>query len=223
LSPALAIALLWLGFGGSHILLSSRGLRPRLVSALGQPAFLGLYSLVAFAFFVPLVWIYSENKHAGAALWGVGAEGLSRWALHLAMAVAFVLLGCSLVRPSPAAVVPGDPTPRGVARITRHPQNMAIAIFGLLHCIANGFASDLAFFGGAAAFALIGSWHQDQRKLADGPPGFAEFHAQTPFLPFSGPGTLQGLRELPIAGVVIGLTLFAVVRWFHSSWFGGAP
>src|SRR5206468_4225825 len=148
--------------------------------------FRGLYSLVAFAFFVPLVRTFFAHKHAGRWLWLVERGTGLRWAIYVGMGLAFVMLVASLVRPSPAGVVPGDPTPRGVYRITRHPLVMSIALFGALHLLPNGSTSDVAFFGGFVAFALVGAWHQDRRKLALGVPGFRAFYQATPFLPFTG-------------------------------------
>jgi len=216
----LALALLWLGFGGSHVLLSSVRLRPRLVSSLGALPFLGVYSLVAFAFFVPLVWLYFTHRHAGPLLWAPGVGEVGRWVIYAGMAVAFVLFVSSLLQPGPAALVAGPATPRGVYRITRHPQNMGIALFGALHLVPNGFATDVAFFGGLAAFAVLGSWHQDRRKRVQGPPGYAAFAAATPFLPFTGRETLQGLRELSPLAVALGVGATWLVRHFHARWFG---
>lgn len=220
MSPTAAIVLLWAGFAGSHLLLSSLSVRRRLVGALGLPAFLGGYSLVAFAFFVPLVWVYFDHKHAGALLWAVPVGPGLRAAIHVGMGVAFVLFASSFFQASPAGMAPAKPTPYGVTRITRHPQNMAIALFGLLHLVPNGSAADVAFFGGFVAFSVAGSWHQERRKIAEGAPGLAEFVAATPFFPFTGRGTLRGLRELSPWAVVLGIGLTVLVRHFHPRWFG---
>ena len=221
MSPTARIVLLWAGFAATHIALSSVRLRGGLVARLGERPFQGLYSLVAFAFFVPLVVTFFRHKHAGRWLWVVERGPALRWTLYVGMAVAFVLLVASFVRPSPAAIVPGDPTPHGVYRLTRHPLIMALALFGALHVLPNGTTADVAFFGGFVAFGLLGAWHQDRRKLALGTPGFERFHAATPFLPFTGRDTLRGLRELSPAIVGAGIALTVVVRWLHPSWFGG--
>jgi uncharacterized membrane protein len=215
------ITLLWLAFAGTHMGLSSLPVRQRLVARVGEAPFQGFYSLVAFACFVPLVWTFFRHKHAGRWLWVVQRGPALRWPMYAGMAVVFVLLVASFARPSPAAVVPGEARPVGVYRITRHPLLMAIALFGALHLLPNGSSTDVAFFGGSVAFALAGAWHQDRRKLALGTPGFREFHAATPFLPFTGRDTLRGLRELSPAVIAAGLVTAAVVRWFHPVWFGG--
>jgi uncharacterized membrane protein len=108
----------------------------------------------------------------------------------------------------------------GAYRITRHPMFMAVGLFGILHLlVARVNATELAFFAGFPLFACLGCWHQDRRKLASGGEAFARFHAQTAFLPFTGPGALQGLREmrLPLA---LGIGLATLLRVYHGSLFG---
>ena len=98
---------------------------------------------------------------------------------------------------------------------------MGIVLFAMLHLLPNGSATDVAFFGGFVFLGLVGARHQDGRKLAMGIPGFREYHAATPFLPFTGAEILRGLRELPPLVLVIGIGTAMVVRYFHTSWFGG--
>jgi uncharacterized membrane protein len=144
------------------------------------------------------------------------------WTVQIGMGVAFVLLVAGLIRPSPASLGgPGKAEAGGALLITRHPLLMSFAIFGALHLLVNSFASDAAFFGGMVVFVLLGTWHQDRRKLATMGDDFRRFYDATPFLPFTGRETLRGLRELgPVAlGVGIGLTV--LVRYFHAPWFGG--
>jgi uncharacterized membrane protein len=90
----------------------------------------------------------------------------------------------------------------------------------LVHLPSNGSATDVAFFGGFVLFTLVGTWHQDRRKLAMGVPGYREFVAATPFLPFTRLGLLRGVRELAPAAA-IGIVATVVVRHFHAAWFGG--
>lgn len=220
-SPTAAIVVLWLAFAATHMALSSAGIRARLVQAIGANAFSGVYSVIALALFVPLVGTYFAHKHAGPLLWSIPIGPVLRAAIYVAMAAAFVLMVAGLVRPSPANLVPGDTTPRGAMLITRHPLFMGLGLFGLLHLIPNGNAADLAFFGGFPLFAIVGCRHQDQRKLVSGPPGYPQFARETPFLPFTGRRTLEGIRELGPAVIVGGVIATAVLRYFHPRWFGG--
>jgi uncharacterized membrane protein len=214
------IVVLWIAFAVTHMGLSSPSLRPRLLERLGERGFQGVYSLVALALFVPLVWIYAANKQAGPELWALGGSPLVQGIVSLGMMVALVIAVAGLVTPSPASMLPGKTEVRGVFRITRHPLFMGMAIFGLMHLLgAEIHAGELFFFGGFVVFPLIGCRHQDQRKLLTGGEDFRRFYEQTPFLPFSKSGALQGLKEMPLA-IVVGVVLTAVFRYFHPALFG---
>ena len=112
MGATIAIVLLWIGFGGSHIALSVLSIRDQLVRRLGEWPFRGLYSLVSLAFFIPLVWVYAAHKHAGPQLWHLSHGVALLLLMYVGMAVAFTLLVAAFVRPSPAAVVPVTPHPR---------------------------------------------------------------------------------------------------------------
>jgi len=210
MSPTARILLLWAGFTATHIGLSTLPVRNRIVARIGEPAFRVLYSLVALAFFVPLVWTFFAQKPGGTWLW-IAQRGIAlRWMMYSGVGLAFVLLVASFVNPSPASLIPGEATPQGVYRITRHPFAMALTIFALLHLVPPGRSStEVAFCGGLVAFSVIACWHQDRRKLASGMPGFRTFFDATPFFPFTGRQALQGVREL--SPTVIALSIGATV------------
>lgn len=213
---------LWLAFGATHAGLSSLAWRPRLVARLGERGFLGVYSALAFATFVPLCWVYVASRHAGPLLWSVALGAALVWVLYVAMGAAFVLVAAGLLQPTPASLgSSGDATVRGVHRLTRHPLFMGIGLFGALHLVLLPavFASDAAFFVGFPLFSLLGCWHQDRRKLATAGEDFRAWHAATPFLPFTGRETLRGLRELPPLVVALGIALTYGLRWLHGPLF----
>ena len=223
MSPTLAIVLLWLAFAVSHIALSSLRVRPSVVRALGDRGFLGVYSLIALAIFVPLVRVYFGNKHSGPILWFVPMTPALEALVTLVMGVAVVILVAGIVSPSPSSMVAAAGKPvqiKGVHFITRHAVFMAAALFGLVHLIPNGFASDIAFFAGFPIFALIGSVHQDRRKLVTDPERYPEFYAATPLITFTGRRTLRGLRELSPLAALLGIGLAVTLRYFHAQWFG---
>ena len=225
MSPVASILLLWLAFGLSHVFLSSGGPRARLIHWLGERGFMALYSLVALATFIPLVSTYFAHKHQGPLLWGplvVSSWGL--WAIYGAMGVAFVLLFAGFLTPSPTAMTASQDaaqqSPRGVHLLTRHAVFMSLAVFGVAHLMTNGYATDVAFFGGFPLFVLVGSIHQDRRKLSDPASSYAAFHAATPLIPFTGRQTWAGLRSLDWKAVVAGIAVAWIVRHFHSALFG---
>ncbi len=222
MSGTATILALWVAFAATHMILSSVKFRPRLAGALGDGGFMGLYSVIALVIFIPLVSAYIGNKHTGPFFWYGGAIPAVRWTVYAGMGLAFALVVGGNTNPSPASLAgkPGDTRVRGLLRITRHPLLMGIGLFGLLHlCVARVNASELAFFGGLPLFALVGCWHQDQRKLATLGESFRRFHAETAFLPFAR-GGFRGILEAPIP-VAIGAATAAVLRFFHGSLFGG--
>lgn len=218
MSPTLTIVLLWLGFAGSHVLLSHPPVRARLVASLGTQAFLGVYSVVALALFVPLCWVYFDHLHQGDWLWVAPRGAVLTGFVSLGSIVGFVLMAGGLLQPSPAGMTGGSMEPRGVLRLTRHPLFMGLGLVGLFHLVPNASATDLAFFAGLPLFAIVGCAHQDRRKLAEGVPGYAAFVAATPFLPFTGRETLRGLAEMGPLRIGVGVVLALGVRWAHRFW-----
>jgi uncharacterized membrane protein len=215
-SPTTSIVLLWIAFTATHLGLASVRVEPRLRARLGNAGFVGLYSVVALAIFVPLVAIYFGNRHAGPWLWTVPVGPVLRALLYLGMTFGMVLAVGSLLRPSPASLVPNAPAEvRGVYRVTRHPLVLGLALIWALHLIPNASTADVAFFGGFLAFSLLGAWHQDARKLHAGDAKFRAFHAATSFLPF-GRG-VSGLADLSPLVVALGVAAALFVRWLHGS------
>jgi uncharacterized membrane protein len=212
----------WVLFGGSHLILSSQKVRPKLIQRLGEWPFRGLYSLVAFVTLVPLIVYFSRHKHAEPLFWS--SHVITHDLSVILMALAFVLLAVGLVARPPSSMVGGrKPEAYGVTCITRHPTFAAFFIFGLAHCLVNGSAGDLIFFGGFVVFACLGAWHQDTRKVVE-VPEYAEFKAATSFLPFGAiikKRQSLALKEMNWIAGIVGFALFYVLRIYHSSWFGG--
>lgn len=216
----LPIVALWLAFAGTHLGLSSRRLRPRIIDAIGPTAFQGVYSLIALGIFVALCAAYFGAQHAGPHLWYWGHAAPVRWIGYAGVTLALALLVGGILTPSPASIVPGRGEIRGALRITRHPVFMAAGLFGLFHLlVANVNAAELAFFAGFPLFAVAGCHHQDLRKAASDA-GYREFCRESPFLPFTGAGTLRGLREMPVA-LAVAVAAALAIRAFHARWFGG--
>ena len=215
------IVALWLAFGASHIGLSAAPLRSRLVSALGERGFGALYSLVSLATFVPLVWVYMADRHAGPQLWYLGALPGVRWIAYAGMGLALALLAAGVARPSPLAMGKGDPKVAGVLRVTRHPVFMAMGLFGLFHLLAAPVnAAELAFFGGFPLFVLLGALHQDRRKLLAADDALRSFHRDTPFLPIPRPAAGAAALWEDAVAAAIGVVLAVVLRVLHPVLFG---
>lgn len=215
-----------LAFIGTHFLLS-HPLRAPLVGRMGEGAFLGLYSLVAFATLGWMVWAYRVIPDA-PLLWDVG-DGL--WALATAiMLLASVLFMGSLIgnpaMPNPAAGNDAaPPAARGVFAITRHPMMWSFSLWSLAHALVFPQAANLVLVGTIAFLALAGARAQDRKKEQLRPAFWQGWEARTSYWPFaalaSGRARLGGFRGHDIGG---GLAIWLAASWAHiplTGWAAG--
>ena len=201
----------------------STGLRAKLVAALGENRYRGLYVLVAF---VTLGWMIWAFVHAPAQppLWTP--------LLHAPLAVmpfALILVVGGLVRMNPTAVgaerllKEAEPA-QGMIRITRHPFMWGAILWAAAHILANADASATVFFGGFLVLAGLGTVLIDRRKSAL--PDWPRFAARTSNLPFL--AIVQGRNrvvwgEIGWARPAIGLALYAALLALHPWLFGVRP
>jgi uncharacterized membrane protein len=227
MTPEVHILAWWLLFGGTHVIGSTMAVRTKLIDTLGLTGFKGVYSLVSFATFIPLCWVYFTNRHAGAQLFVASPE------LNLAsqglMLLAFLVVVQGFTADNPLTThseIAGHYTSEatGILRITRHPVNTGAALIGLAHVLSNPFVGDWIFWGGFVVYSVISAYHQDARKAAAGPEAVREFLASTSRMPFgaivAGRQRLAP-RELRPVGLVIAVALFLLLRAYHGAWFGG--
>jgi uncharacterized membrane protein len=207
----------------THFALSHGAVRQGLVDKLGQWPFRGLYSLVSFGTLGPAAVLWWQNRHLGPVLWELPfwPERIIAAALML---FALFLFFQSLATPSPASMAPAMNAVRGVLRITRHPMNMALALWGLAHLLANGTLGDLAFFASFVVVGVLGAYHMDARLKRQKGESFVEFCRQTSVLPFS--AILRGrnrlaIDELAFPLALIAIAVFVLLTLFHSRFFGG--
>jgi uncharacterized membrane protein len=208
----------------THIGLSHGTIRQGLVDKLGQWPFRGLYSLVSLGTLGPAAVLWWQNRHLGPALWEIPwwPERIIAGVLVL---FALLLFFQSLATPSPASMAPAKTQVRGILRITRHPMNMALALWGLAHLLANSTFGDVAFFGSFVVVGVLGAYHMDARiKRQKGEP-FVEFCRQTSVLPFG--AIARGRNRLAVDEMsfplaAIGVAVFVALVVFHSRFFGGA-
>lgn len=215
----------WLGlFIGTHMVLSSLAVRQHLIARLGEKVFLGVYTLIAFATFIPLAWAYLGNRHSGGSVWSlVALPGVRPLAMVLSV-IGIALVVGAVIQPSPAlAGIRKARGSRGLTRITRHPLFMGIAIWALGHLLLNGFLTDVLFFGGMLAFSLVGGAHQDARKRAAEQERLGPFFGETSFWPFG--AILAGRNrlawsELPWIGLAVGAAaavgIYALHPWMFA-------
>jgi len=218
----------WTGlFLITHLGVSGGEVRPRLVNALGETAFRGVYSLISLATFIPLIVVFGYHKHAGPMLWNLRGVGFVRGLSWLMMLTAVIMLVGGLSNPAPAAMgARASGKPRGIVKLTRHPFFVSSVLFGLAHMLMNGWAGDLIFFGSFVVLGIVGGWHQDQRKISELGDSYRRLLAETSFVP--GAALWAGRQrweagDTPWRSIAIGAVLTLLLMVFHPMIFGGNP
>jgi len=214
-------------FVGTHLLLSSRALRPRLVAQVGEGAFRGLYSLVSL---VGLAWMALAYRAAVyIPLWDTGSAG--RWVIVVGMVLVCLLVVAGLTTRSPTvvggegALQAADPVP-GILRITRHPFLCGVALWALLHLVPNGDLASLLFFGGFLVLAVGGMLHIDRRRAAALGSAWGPIALTTSRVPFG--AIVEGRTQMDWAGIgwwrpLAAIGLYVALVHLHQPLIGVPP
>lgn len=200
---------------------TSTPLRPRLVAAMGEWPYRGVYSAVAFATLGWMIWAYVYAPRE--TLWA-GWRELPIFVMPFAL----ILMACGYFRNPTMVGAEGllrseDPA-RGMIRITRHPIMWGLMLWAAAHLLARGDSKSLVFFGSFIVLAALGTLAMDRRKR--GNPDWGRFAVATSHVPFV--AILQGRnridwREIGWKRPLIGLAVFFVLVWLHPWLFGVRP
>jgi uncharacterized membrane protein len=196
-------------------------LRDVLVEAIGK-AYLGLYTLVAFATLGWMIWAFYHAPFVN--LWYAVAL---RPVPLVVMPFAIILIVCALTTPNPTLVgkqglLKSTEPAVGILRITRHPLMWGFMLWALSHIIARGDAAAVIFFGAFAVLAVSGAWLIDRRKAATHGEQWRRFAAVTSNVPF---GAIAGGRNHFKAAEIgwwrpaLALVLYALLLIFHHRLF----
>jgi len=223
MDPTAQLALASLLFLVTHFV-PSTPLRPALVNTIGERAYLGTYTVVAFA---TIIWMARSYGAASTeALWS-GPRILPM----LVMPIALILLVCGVASRNPTAVRQeslldtAEPA-RGMLRVTRHPAMWAFMLWAGAHTIALGTVRALILFGSFLLLAALGTLLIDARKATRPGDGWRRFAAATSNVPFV--AIAQGRNRFDAAEIgwvkpLVGLVLFAVLLAVHPWLFGVRP
>jgi uncharacterized membrane protein len=207
-------------FLATHFL-ASTPLRARLVGAMGEWPYRGVYSVIAFLTLGWMIWAYLGAPRG--PLWA----GLRLLPLA-AMPLAFVLLACGYWR-NPTMVgadklLRSEEPARGLIRITRHPIMWGLMLWSGSHVLARGDLKSLIFFGGFFVLAALGTVLIDSRKRADPDwAGFAAVTSNVPFVAIAQGRNRIAWREIGWLRPLAGLAAFALFYYLHPMLFGARP
>ena len=222
----ISLVIAGIAFCGSHVLLSSTGLRGSLRDQLGERGFLAVYSLTAL---VTFAWFLMAYAHAPTILLWPRQMWMALVPI-VVMPLATVLLVAGYTTPNPTAVGmeraarADDPAP-GMLRVTRHPVMWAIGLWAVSHMIANGDLRSLLFFGAFAALSLGGTLLIDRKKrlaLGSNWSRLAEVTSNLPFAALVTGRTRLRWRDISLLRLIAGLLLYAVLYNAHAL-IAGAP
>jgi uncharacterized membrane protein len=215
-------------FAGIHPVVSGSSVRGRLVAAIGEPRYLGLFSLLSLGGLVALVLAYRAAPFVPVWSPPVGLRHLG--ALLMLPSFLFVVVG--LLTKSPTGVgreaLLRAPEPaRGILRVTRHPFLVGTAIWAATHLLVRGDAASMVLFAAFLFLGLTGPARIDRRQRAIFGPDRRRFDEATSVIPFA--AILAGrnrfvFREIGLfrCGVALALYAFFLVAG-HRLLFGVAP
>lgn len=221
------LALAAIAFVAAHLLISSTGLRQRLVARLGVRLYAGLFSAQALAL---IIWLALAFRAAprDRLLWEL--PGSTHLTLLLMPLILVLAIG-GFAAPNPSAVMMTAPDktwqPGGIFTVTRHPVMWAFGLWALLHILANGDLAGLIFFGAFAVLSLFGTRAIDTKKRRNwAPESWQAFSATTSNLPFL--AIAQGRTSFDWRGIgwktiaIAAVLYVAIVLWLHA-WLIGVP
>jgi len=207
-------------FVGGHFLLSSAPVRTPLVRQFGEKVFLTYYGLAMMALFVWVLLAYGDAPFE--VLWG--DVTVFQWLPVVVMPVALFFAVCGLTTPNPTmagssdALTAGrDPT-QGIMRITRHPFLNGVALWALVHLLANGDTASLILFGGLLVLGVGGMWHIDKKKEAQHGAEWGPVLLTTSAVPFRALMQKRATFDWPGIGwwrVAATVVLYLVILWGH--------
>ena len=212
-----------------HFLISGTSVRDRIVAAVGEGPYLGLFSLASILSLVWMIFAFVQARAspANASYWGITRA--SRDPAIALVFIAFLLAVPGLLSNSPTRVrgdnqVDKPTAATGMTRITRHPFLWGVAVWAVAHLIANGRLADIILFGGLLVTALAGPFSIDARRRRALGDRYRAFEAQTSNIPFA--AIIQGRQTLALGEIwwrlLVAVALFGLLLWAHPYFTGGA-
>lgn len=204
-------------------------LRPRLAAAIGEQAYLGVFSLLALIILVLWTRAFAAVPPE-PGLWFY--PGWWPWLKAAIMLFASFLFVAGISTPSPTAIRAGETAPalaaepKGIFAITRHPFLWSAGLWGAAHLISQPNMRGLFFFGGFALLAFGGGKLIDFRMAAKYGEDWQRFAGRTSYFPFV--ALAGGRASLRFAGIGWVRVAVAVAVWagylaIHSWLFSASP
>jgi len=214
-----------------HLVISGTRLRDSLTGAIGEGAYLGLFSLASIGVIIWMAIAYNRTQAGGddPLLYATGI-GVRHMAIPVVL-LAFLIGVPGLLSPNPTSVrqegaaAKGE-TVRGILRVTRHPFLWGVAIWSAFHLAANGDEASVVFFGTFFVLAVLGTFSIDakrRRKLGSGWDSFASRTSNIPFGAILARRNTFSAREYFDWRFFVAILAFSAVLLAHARIFGVSP
>ncbi len=215
MDPLVSLVAASIALVGTHFALS-HPLRAPLVARMGEGGFLGLYSLVAAAC---MVWMVFAFRAAPAADLGGSETGWITATIFTLPALVLFLgsLWKNPAQPNPGAARAITREPTGVFAVTRHPMMWGFALWAFAHIVIDWSWRSTIVGLAVLVLALVGAHLQDRKKRALMGAAWTEWEAKTSYWP--------KFERLVGAGAMLWLAAIAawlLITWLHTP-LGGAP
>jgi uncharacterized membrane protein len=178
-------------FLGVHAFTMRREARAALIKRLGAGPYRGLYSLIAIAGFVLIIWGYGVYRSAGM----IPVWYPPFWTRHITFLL--VLLTFILLAASHA--------PTHIRQFVPHPMITAVILWSAGHLLVRGDLGSILMFGAFLLWGIVGLFAMLSRAPAD----------------VQGPPKREPRWQADIGVVVIGILVYvAFMLWLHPLLIG---
>jgi len=213
-----------------HLLIAGTRVRDGITGAIGEGAYLGLFSLASLGAIVWLAIAYKAAQRGEDPLLYDLGPGVKHLGIPV-VALAFLLGVQGLFMPNPTSLrqegsAAKPDTIRGVLRITRHPFLWGVAIWSAFHLSANGDEASVIFFGTFFVLSILGTFSIDAKRRRKMGEAWAAFAAKTSNIPFA--AAITGRNSLKLGESFgwrfwVAALLFVTVLFAHAHIFGVSP
>ncbi len=211
-----------------HFVVSGTRLRDAATGAIGEGAYMGLFSLASIGLLVWLGIAYGSLWHDPGDKIYWQATTTTKWIQLFVQLVAFLFIVPGLTTRNPTAVAQVGTLERpglvnGMLRVTRHPFLWGVAIWAAGHMMVSGDTAGIVLFATMLFLAVFGTLSIDAKRARIAGEGWRAFAEETSNIPFA--AILQGRQSLHVGEIgwtrlAAAVVVWAVILGAHPHIFG---
>jgi len=211
----------------SHAIPALKPVRAALVAAMGERAYLILYSVVTVGVILWLGWAYADAPYV--EVWAY--RPWTAWVPVVVMPFVCIFIVAGLVSPNPLSISFArgafDPAWPGIVAVTRHPLMWGLVLWSAAHVVPNGDAASLVLFGLLTILSLVGPPSLDRKRRSR--LGVAEWQrlakptSNVPLAAVLSGRTRLSLDDIGSARIAAGFGLYVAFLVLHPAVIGVSP